>query len=92
MIAVENLHKHFGGFHAVDGATLTIARGSITGLIGRLGARDPRVTSFMLADPRGAQRRAMAAALADARTRASNASFSAGYSFMYLCVASRSLR
>ena len=44
--------------------------GTITGLIGRLGARDPRVTSFMLADPRGAQRRALAAALADARTRA----------------------
>ena len=38
MIAVENLHKHFGGFHAVDGATLTIARGSITGLIGPNGA------------------------------------------------------
>ena len=38
MIAVENLHKHFGGFHAVDGATLTIAKGSITGLIGPNGA------------------------------------------------------
>ncbi len=38
MIAVENLHKHFGGFHAVDGATLTIAQGSITGLIGPNGA------------------------------------------------------
>lgn len=44
--------------------------GTITGLIGRLGARDPRVSSFLLADPRAAQRRAMAAALADARTRA----------------------
>lgn len=44
--------------------------GTITGLIGRLGARDPRVSSYLLADPRGAQRRAMAAALADARTRA----------------------
>ena len=38
MIAVENLHKHFGGFHAVDGASLTIAKGSITGLIGPNGA------------------------------------------------------
>ena len=38
MIAVENLHKHFGGFHAVDGATLAIAKGSITGLIGPNGA------------------------------------------------------
>ena len=38
MIVVENLHKHFGGFHAVDGASLEIASGSITGLIGPNGA------------------------------------------------------
>lgn len=38
MIRVENLHKHFGGFHAVDGASLSIAEGSITGLIGPNGA------------------------------------------------------
>ncbi|WP_209427478.1 ABC transporter ATP-binding protein [Pararhodobacter sp. SW119] len=38
MIRVENLHKHFGGFHAVDGASLQIAPGSITGLIGPNGA------------------------------------------------------
>ena len=38
MIRVENLHKHFGGFHAVDGASLEIAPGSITGLIGPNGA------------------------------------------------------
>ncbi|WP_147124977.1 ABC transporter ATP-binding protein [Shimia ponticola] len=38
MIRVEDLHKHFGGFHAVDGATLEIAEGSITGLIGPNGA------------------------------------------------------
>ena len=38
MIQIENLHKHFGGFHAVDGATLQIAEGSITGLIGPNGA------------------------------------------------------
>lgn len=38
MIVVENLHKHFGGFHAVDGASLRIAPGSITGLIGPNGA------------------------------------------------------
>ena len=38
MIRVENLHKHFGGFHAVDGATLEIAKRSITGLIGPNGA------------------------------------------------------
>ena len=38
MIRVEDVHKHFGGFHAVDGATLEIAEGSITGLIGPNGA------------------------------------------------------
>ena len=38
MIVVENLVKTFGGFHAVDGATLSIQPGSITGLIGPNGA------------------------------------------------------
>ena len=38
MIEVHDLHKHFGGFHAVDGATLKIETGSITGLIGPNGA------------------------------------------------------
>ena len=38
MIRVENLHKHFGGFHAVDGASLEIVKGSITGLVGPNGA------------------------------------------------------
>ena len=38
MIRVENLHRHFGGFHAVDGASLAIRKGSITGLIGPNGA------------------------------------------------------
>jgi branched-chain amino acid transport system ATP-binding protein len=38
MIVVDDLHLHFGGFHAVDGASLTIETGSITGLIGPNGA------------------------------------------------------
>jgi branched-chain amino acid transport system ATP-binding protein len=38
MIVVEDLHKHFGGFHAVDDASLTIREGTITGLIGPNGA------------------------------------------------------
>ncbi len=38
MIVVENLVKAFGGFRAVDGASLEIAEGSITGLIGPNGA------------------------------------------------------
>ncbi|AXI48869.1 ABC transporter ATP-binding protein [Sulfitobacter sp. SK012] len=38
MIVVDDLHKHFGGFHAVDGASMSIEKGSITGLIGPNGA------------------------------------------------------
>ncbi len=38
MIRVENMHKHFGGVHAVDGASLEIRKGTITGLIGPNGA------------------------------------------------------
>jgi len=35
---VDNLHRHFGAFRAVDGASLEIATGSITGLVGPNGA------------------------------------------------------
>ncbi|WP_138464685.1 ABC transporter ATP-binding protein [Poseidonocella sp. HB161398] len=38
MISVDNLVMRFGGFHAVNGASLTIKDGSITGLIGPNGA------------------------------------------------------
>lgn len=38
MIRVEGLVKSFGGFHAVDGASLEIGEGTITGLIGPNGA------------------------------------------------------
>ncbi len=38
MIQVHDLHKHFGGFRAVQGTSLTIETGSITGLIGPNGA------------------------------------------------------
>ena len=38
MIVVEDLRKQFGGFHAVDGASLALETGSITGLIGPNGA------------------------------------------------------
>ena len=38
MIIVDNIHKHFGGFRAVDGTTLEIKKNSITGLIGPNGA------------------------------------------------------
>lgn len=38
MIVVDDLHKHFGSFPAVDGASIRIETGSITGLIGPNGA------------------------------------------------------
>ena len=38
MIRVVDLHMHFGGIRAVDGASIEIADGSITGLIGPNGA------------------------------------------------------
>ena len=38
MIVVADIHKQFGGFKAVDGASLTIEENSITGLIGPNGA------------------------------------------------------
>ncbi len=38
MIRVDDLHMHFGGIRAVDGASIEIAQGSITGLIGPNGA------------------------------------------------------
>src|SRR6056297_2026113 len=38
MITVENVAKNFGGIRAVDGVSLSIEKGSITGLIGPNGA------------------------------------------------------
>lgn len=38
MIVVKDIHMHFGGIRAVDGASLHIKPGSITGLIGPNGA------------------------------------------------------
>ena len=38
MIRIENPHLHFGGIRAVDGVSVAIEEGSITGLIGPNGA------------------------------------------------------
>ncbi len=38
MLRVENIHKLFGGIRALNGVSLEIAKGSITGLIGPNGA------------------------------------------------------
>jgi branched-chain amino acid transport system permease protein len=39
ILGVRDLRRHYGGVHAVDGATLSVTRGTITGLIGPNGAR-----------------------------------------------------
>ena len=49
MIVVENLHRHFGGFRAVDGASLKIETGSITGLIGPNGAGKSTLMRILVA-------------------------------------------
>ena len=41
MIRVDDIHMHFGGIRAVNGTSLEIAKGSITGLIGPNGAGKP---------------------------------------------------
>ena len=38
ILRVDGLVKQFGGNRAVDGATFTVERGSVTGLIGPNGA------------------------------------------------------
>ena len=38
MIVIDNIHKYFGGFKAVNGTSLEIKKNSITGLIGPNGA------------------------------------------------------
>ena len=38
MISIQNIYKQFGGIHAVDGISLEIQTGLITGLIGPNGA------------------------------------------------------
>ena len=58
---------------AVDMSLRTAAvadAGTIVGLLGRLEASDPHLGGFSLADPQAADRRAIAAALVDARCRA----------------------
>ena len=48
MIKVENLHMHFGGIHAVDGTSIEISKGSITGLIGPNGAGKTTLLKLLL--------------------------------------------
>lgn len=64
---------------ALEIRTRNVARAATAaGLIGRLGGTDPRVSAYLLADPGEAQRRAMAAALTDAKVRAQAIAAGAG--------------
>ena len=38
MLEIKNIHKNFGGLKAVNGASVKVEKGSITGLIGPNGA------------------------------------------------------
>ena len=38
LLEVSDLHKAFGGIHAVNGAAFSVAEGSVTSLIGPNGA------------------------------------------------------
>jgi branched-chain amino acid transport system ATP-binding protein len=38
MLVAEDIHRHFEGMHAVDGVSIDVPRGQITGLIGPNGA------------------------------------------------------
>jgi branched-chain amino acid transport system ATP-binding protein len=37
MLALEDLHAHYGKSHVLDGVSLTVARGEVVGLLGRNG-------------------------------------------------------
>lgn len=70
-----------GYIASLRGEALTSAvgkAGTAAGLAARLGARDARVQSFGLADPADAQRRATAAAIANARVKAESMASGAG--------------
>jgi ABC-type branched-subunit amino acid transport system ATPase component len=47
LLTITDLHRDFGGVHAVQGATFRVARGSITGLIGPNGAGKSTVVAMI---------------------------------------------
>ena len=64
--------------------------GTLVGLIGRLEGSEPRLTGFALADPGAAQRRAIAAALVDAKAKAQAIASGTGATLGRLIAASNS--
>src|SRR6202023_3074712 len=47
VLAVQDLHREFGGVHAVNGASFTVPPGRITGLIGPNGAGKSTVLNII---------------------------------------------
>src|ERR1700740_1733482 len=47
VLAVRDLHREFGGVHAVNGATFSVPPGQITGLIGPNGAGKSTVLNII---------------------------------------------
>ncbi|MDQ3410196.1 MAG: ATP-binding cassette domain-containing protein, partial [Actinomycetota bacterium] len=53
ILAVRDVAKHFGGIHAVDGASFEVRRGSITALIGPNGAGKTTLFNIVTGFQRG---------------------------------------
>ena len=55
LLEVSNLHKHFGGLHAVKNVSFTVERGEIVGILGPNGAGKTTIynllTGFIAPDP-----------------------------------------
>ena len=61
MIRVENLHKHYGAVHALDGLNLTVEAGSVFGFLGPNGAGKTTTLRILTGLARGTSGRASVA-------------------------------
>ncbi|MEW6094295.1 MAG: ABC transporter ATP-binding protein [Chloroflexota bacterium] len=61
MIRVENLHKHYGAVHALDGLNMTVEAGSVFGFLGPNGAGKTTTLRILTGLARGTSGRASVA-------------------------------